>query len=380
VLPDYINAVAQYRRKRGFDFWMITPHPSLIHVNIRRLIESPSWHRHLKRTFGAEMVSELKFNYAENSCEKPGAGGGGQVTMRAFPKEVYSWYQSASLHTAKRKLPKQVFVLGGALVATVLLGFFGYKQFRSNFEVNKPEQFTVSDAATNNRQLIVTEPSRRPLTISEYFNQGMPRIPGMIHTAPRYDMLTRPVAVPRPHSCIKFGSNPCECKSQQGTKIVMSEATCMRIIKNGGVFADWDTNRNVRSSDYDYLDYYQTDDSQDPLLKRVYDIASSLREKDNREKPRTPVVDFLKYDGNKPIPDYPRLSKINGEQGRVVVSVLISEKGHVSRASVKKSSGHARLDNAALKAAKSARFKPIMINGIAKLTIADIPFDFRLSP
>ncbi len=48
--PQYILDLAKYRRKRGIDMWLITPHPSMLHVDVRRLIESPSWHRHIKRT------------------------------------------------------------------------------------------------------------------------------------------------------------------------------------------------------------------------------------------------------------------------------------------------------------------------------------------
>ena len=102
-VPDYVNAIAQHRRRRGFDFWMISPHPSLIDVFVRRLIDKPSWHRHMKRAFGADMVSELKFSAPDMKCEEPGAGARAEVTMRPYPKDVYTWYRSASLHTGKKK-------------------------------------------------------------------------------------------------------------------------------------------------------------------------------------------------------------------------------------------------------------------------------------
>ena len=52
--------------------------------------------------------------------------------------------------------------------------------------------------------------------------------------------------------------------------------------------------------------------------------------------------------------------------------------GGVLNASVRSSSGYSRLDEAALKAARSARFKPYTENGIAYQAMADIPFDFVL--
>jgi protein TonB len=82
--------------------------------------------------------------------------------------------------------------------------------------------------------------------------------------------------------------------------------------------------------------------------------------------------------GKRPSPEYPRMSQRRGEQGRVVVRVLISPEGRVIEASVRQSSGHDRLDQAALKAVRAARFKPYTENGHAYRALADIPFDFVL--
>ena len=57
-------------------------------------------------------------------------------------------------------------------------------------------------------------------------------------------------------------------------------------------------------------------------------------------------------------PDYPRASRQNGEEGRVVVDVTISAEGCVTVVKIVSSSGFARLDEAAEKAIRSARFRP----------------------
>jgi len=94
------------------------------------------------------------------------------------------------------------------------------------------------------------------------------------------------------------------------------------------------------------------------------------------DRPR--VVGSVDYLGKRPTPEYPRISQRRGEQGRVIVRVLISPEGRVIDASVRSSSGHERLDEAALKAVRSARFKPYTENGHAYRALADIPFDFVL--
>src|SRR5690606_21085910 len=94
------------------------------------------------------------------------------------------------------------------------------------------------------------------------------------------------------------------------------------------------------------------------------------------DRPR--VIGKVDYQGRRPIPEYPRASQRRGEQGRVIVRVLISAQGRVLEASVRQSSGYSRLDEAAVKAVRSARFKPYTENGHAYRAMADIPFDFVL--
>lgn len=94
------------------------------------------------------------------------------------------------------------------------------------------------------------------------------------------------------------------------------------------------------------------------------------------DRPR--VVGKVDYQGRRPSPEYPRASQRRGEQGRVVVRVLISPEGRVLEATVQRSSGHSRLDESALRAVRAARFKPYMENGHAYRAMADIPFDFVL--
>ena len=94
------------------------------------------------------------------------------------------------------------------------------------------------------------------------------------------------------------------------------------------------------------------------------------------ERPRT--VGQVDYLGKRPSPVYPRVSQRRGEQGRVVLRVLISPLGQVANVSVRTSSGHPRLDEAAVEAMRQARFRPYTENGIAYKALVDIPFDFVL--
>lgn len=66
----------------------------------------------------------------------------------------------------------------------------------------------------------------------------------------------------------------------------------------------------------------------------------------------------IKASGHIPTPPYPPIARENGEEGTVVLKILVSPSGSVSNVKIAKSSGSARLDRAAKKAAQKGTFKP----------------------
>jgi protein TonB len=76
--------------------------------------------------------------------------------------------------------------------------------------------------------------------------------------------------------------------------------------------------------------------------------------------------------------EYPRLSKRLGETGHVLIRLYIDESGKATNVQVNRSSGHPRLDEAALAAIQKARFRPYTENGVAVAGWAFIPLEFEL--
>jgi protein TonB len=75
---------------------------------------------------------------------------------------------------------------------------------------------------------------------------------------------------------------------------------------------------------------------------------------------------------NNPKPPYPIASRENGEQGRVWLSLCISEHGSISRLQLAQSSGYPALDRSALNTVTHWKFHPASQNGTA------IPYCYRL--
>lgn len=77
-------------------------------------------------------------------------------------------------------------------------------------------------------------------------------------------------------------------------------------------------------------------------------------------------------------PAYPSLSRRLGETGKVVLWVLLDAQGKVAKATVDRSSGFSRLDEAALTAVRSWRCTPAQRNGQVVEATALQPFNFVL--
>lgn len=79
-----------------------------------------------------------------------------------------------------------------------------------------------------------------------------------------------------------------------------------------------------------------------------------------------------------PPPVYPRMSRRLGEQGTVVLHVLISAQGLPERVELRTSSGFARLDQSALDAVPRWRFVPGQRQGVPEAMWFNVPVRFVL--
>lgn len=79
-----------------------------------------------------------------------------------------------------------------------------------------------------------------------------------------------------------------------------------------------------------------------------------------------------------PKPAYPAISKRVGEQGKVVVRVLIGADGSAQKAEIRQSSGFERLDQAALDTVLRWRYVPGRRGGVAEAMWFNVPINFVL--
>jgi protein TonB len=79
-----------------------------------------------------------------------------------------------------------------------------------------------------------------------------------------------------------------------------------------------------------------------------------------------------------PNPIYPARSRKAGEQGNVMIRVLVDVTGRPAQVSMQTSSGHPELDQSALSAVRAAQFRPYAEGGLAQAVWVLVPINFVL--
>jgi zona occludens toxin len=244
AVPEQIRMLAEHRA-RGFDFFLLTQHPANIDNFVRKLIGSPGWHQHLKRVFGASTATRvLQWDAVNMNCEKDGSGKAAQISTRTQPKEVYGWYDSAMLHTGKRKIPMKFWVLLIAPVLAIAAGWYASTRLMSMGKGQDPAAASAGAGAVAGGPVSGGGDRQRPMTQAEYIASYQPRIGGLMHSAPAYDKLTEPRRVPVPAACIEVtrelvngGAVGCRCYTQDATPYPVDLAMCRQLVAQGAFLA-----------------------------------------------------------------------------------------------------------------------------------------------
>jgi periplasmic protein TonB len=92
---------------------------------------------------------------------------------------------------------------------------------------------------------------------------------------------------------------------------------------------------------------------------------------------RPPSFDAAYLDN--PAPPYPAIARRTGEQGRVLLRVLVSAAGTAESVEVRASSGSPRLDHAALETVRRWRFVPARQGGETVAAWVLVPISFTLA-
>lgn len=237
-VPEHVEQLETHRHL-GLDLVLVTQDPMLLDPHVRRLVDR---HFHVVRKFGTSWATVHEF---PTGC-RDNVSKSRKDAIRhewKFPSEVFEWYQSAEVHTVKRRIPARVWLLGG--LPFLFLGAAGYAAWHL-VGPGSPLQGVPLGAAPGATSSVPAGDALEPGSpargravggVRDWLSERTPRVAGLEHTAPIYDKVTEPVVAPYPAACVSMRKR-CSCYSQQGTVLAMAVELCEQIVQRG-YFVAW---------------------------------------------------------------------------------------------------------------------------------------------
>jgi len=117
-----------------------------------------------------------------------------------------------------------------------------------------------------------------------------------------------------------------------------------------------------------------------PVVEAPPQVATSALAENSVPSTGEPIeAGQLAYAGRPRPAQYPPRALRAGQQGTVLLRILVDTRGQPLRVEVQRSSGHRELDRAAVDyARRELRFVPAKVDGRAVQAYAQVPVDFRL--
>lgn len=227
AVPAHVSPMETHRH-RGLDLFLITQHPQLVDIAVRKLAGR---HLHLRRTFGREVSTVLQWERCVDPNDRS-VKNEALVSSFPFPRERYGWYKSADMHTVRKSLPwKKFAVLGGSLAGVVLIAAYVVNHFSAMGEEEATRE-KVSQAANVPRGGYTTKAGR-----SFEGWAFAPRMPFLPWSAPFYDDVQGVESAPRVTGCYSHrwsdGRLECRCTTQQGSRADIPRDLCMQYLERG---------------------------------------------------------------------------------------------------------------------------------------------------
>ncbi|MBT4878568.1 MAG: energy transducer TonB [Alphaproteobacteria bacterium] len=107
--------------------------------------------------------------------------------------------------------------------------------------------------------------------------------------------------------------------------------------------------------------------------------ADNIKKDKPKENSYIPTTTEVKLKGDKTPPHYPNRALKLGQEGKVLVEVLLDKDGKQIKQEVINSSGYVLLDKAALEAIKKWSFLPHKLQGENSKAFIQIPIEFKIS-
>jgi len=208
----------EVHRHTGHDLVFVSQSPSFLHHHIRKLAGE---HIHLYRAFGAKIVTKYTWQHTVDSPNDRGEQGRADSVPWKFPKEHFQYYQSATIHTHKFKMPKKLAALLFFIVAVAGLVVW-------NAATNESSLLTGSGADIHQPVASATAAPSEPSGVRAAATTGQKK--ALPATTTLYDWSETETAKPVA-GCI-YNATRCQCFDASGALYAMAHAQCLSVASN----------------------------------------------------------------------------------------------------------------------------------------------------
>lgn len=233
AVPPHVEPLARHRH-RGLDFILVHQQPNQVDPFVRGLVDT---HHHVRRKFGFQAAVIKTWDHSTSNPIK-------DTPLRAptwkYDKSLFELYQSATMHTVKKTVPWQLWLV---LPLLLFVGYVGYRLVSGAFFGGNthPEQAVAGAApASAGVAPVAVEPVKPsgPFPTAEsaedWLANFVPRVPEYPTSAPAWD--DRDVRSEPQIACMIGERVGCICKTEQGTVYKLDQFKCVELVNAGGVY------------------------------------------------------------------------------------------------------------------------------------------------
>ena len=223
-------------RHWGYDFILTSQKPSFLHKHVRDLVDE---HTHIVRRWNAKSVDRYIWQEGQEDVKSRTVRALAQRQRWKYPRECFDLYQSSTVHTMKRRLPWQYWMMIGAAVLAVPMIWYAVHRVVGlrHLEV---DAVPASSGSPGRADLMPSLPKgRRWASVDDYVKDHLPRVANQPWSAPVFDQ--EAVRAEPDLMCIEYhrvingrDQELCSCYTEQVTPYELhSLVECRRYARDG---------------------------------------------------------------------------------------------------------------------------------------------------
>lgn len=223
-VPQTVAEMETHRHK-GFDLFLISQNLKQIDTAVRVLVGR---HVNVIRRFGFESATL----YQWERCADPVSERDKKEALKTdwkFPKEVYTWYKSAEVHTVQKDFPwRKIYIIAAGVLVILSCSFLVIMHIHKLRDAKLPGGGTlgnaVKQAVSSDVVDVWSAKARRP------------RVAGVPESAPMYSDVYKVQSAPVITGCMELvyssGEVNCTCTTWQGTPVDLSTSQCIQWLRH----------------------------------------------------------------------------------------------------------------------------------------------------